>query len=114
MLKIGTWNIRGLNDLLKQKSEVLFVLTILVFWVLWRQKIRSANIQSVVSCCFTNCWLSMDNYSTGPVARIILGWDDLVFDVSPAFKSDQLMVVEVEVRNDKKRFLVSVVYGHKS
>lgn len=55
----------------------------------------------------------MDNYSTGPVARIILGWDDLVFDASPAFKSDQLMVVEVEVRNDKKRFLVSVVYGHK-
>ncbi|KAF7152597.1 hypothetical protein RHSIM_Rhsim01G0214400 [Rhododendron simsii] len=55
---------------------------------------------------------AIHNYIDGPVARIILGWDDSVFKVSIVFLSDQLIVVDVVFLEDKRNFFLSVVYSH--
>ncbi|KAG5548394.1 hypothetical protein RHGRI_013922 [Rhododendron griersonianum] len=62
--------------------------------------------------CFPHSWKAIHNYIDGPVARIILGWDDSVFKVSVVFLSDQLIVVDVVFLEDKRIFFLSVVYGH--
>lgn len=62
--------------------------------------------------CFPSSWKAVHNYSTGPVARIFLGWDSSVVEVTTLFSSNQLIVAEVKVLSDKKKFLLSVVYGH--
>ncbi|KAG5547308.1 hypothetical protein RHGRI_013103 [Rhododendron griersonianum] len=70
------------------------------------------NIRSTMAVCFPHSWKAVHNYTTGPVARIFLGWDSAVFSVSPVFTSDQIIIVEVDLIQDKRNFLLSVVYGH--
>ncbi|KAG5536812.1 hypothetical protein RHGRI_024293 [Rhododendron griersonianum] len=119
MVKVGSWNIRGLNDPLKQKEvrSVILANMFSLFGVV-ETKVRGENIQSTMAVCLphswkaVHCWKAVHNYTTGPVARIFLGWDSAVFSVSPVFTSDQLIVVEVDLIQDKRNFLLSVVYGH--
>ncbi|KAG5557737.1 hypothetical protein RHGRI_007855 [Rhododendron griersonianum] len=109
----GSWNIRGLNDPLKQKEvrSVILANKFSLFGVV-ETKVRYENIQSTMAVCFPHSWKAIHNYTTGPVARIFLGWDSAVFSVSPVFTSDQLIVVEADFIQDKRNFLLSVVYGH--
>ncbi|KAG5557277.1 hypothetical protein RHGRI_007519 [Rhododendron griersonianum] len=65
-----------------------------------------------MAVCFPHSWKAVHNFTTGPVARIFLGWDSAVFSVSPVFTSNQLIIVEVDLIQDKRNFLLSVVYGH--
>ncbi|KAG5549315.1 hypothetical protein RHGRI_014612 [Rhododendron griersonianum] len=69
------------------------------------------NIQSTMVVCFPHSWKAVHNYTTGPVARIFLGWDSAVFSVSPVFTSDQLIIVEVDLIQDEE---FSVVCGRWS
>ncbi|KAG5548467.1 hypothetical protein RHGRI_013973 [Rhododendron griersonianum] len=62
--------------------------------------------------CFPSHWLSVHNYSVGPVARIFLGWDPTVFVSSILFSSDQLIVSEFLPLDGSASFVLSVVYGH--
>ncbi|KAH7838309.1 hypothetical protein Vadar_024850 [Vaccinium darrowii] len=75
-------------------------------------KVRLENLQSTVAQCFPTGWNFMHNYNGGPVARIILGWDSGKMSVSSIFQSDQLVVVDIELLESKKKFMVSIVYGY--
>lgn len=113
MIKLGAWNIRGLNDPLKQK-EVRSLITVNKFSLMGvvETKVRLENLQSTVAQCFPMGWNFMHNYNGGPVARIILGWDSGKMSVSSIFQSDQLVVVDIELLESKKKFMVSIVYGY--
>ncbi|KAH7859912.1 hypothetical protein Vadar_007031 [Vaccinium darrowii] len=75
-------------------------------------KVTLENLQSTVAQCFPTGWNFMHNYNGGPVARIILGWDSGKMSVSSIFQSDQLVVVDIELLESKKKFMVSIVYGY--
>ncbi|KAI8531101.1 hypothetical protein RHMOL_Rhmol11G0110900 [Rhododendron molle] len=77
-------------------------------------EVRFPNIQATVTNCFPKDWLWTDNFTNGPVARILLGWDKEVFSVHLEFNSEQMLVVKVELCQGNKSFLLSVVYGHNS
>ncbi|KAI8536166.1 hypothetical protein RHMOL_Rhmol10G0235300 [Rhododendron molle] len=77
-------------------------------------KVRFSNIQATVTNCFPKDWLWMDNFTNGPVARILLSWDKDIFSVHLEFKSEQMLVVKVELCQGNKSFLLSIVYGHNS
>lgn len=115
MIKIGTWNIRGLKDPIKQK-EVRSVILAQKYSMMGvvETKVRLENIQYSVNVCFPSSWKMVHNYSIGPVARILLGWDGSVFEISTIFSSDQLLVVDVICLESRQNFLLSVVYGHNS
>lgn len=115
MVKIGAWNIRGLNDPLKQKEvrRIIFSNNFSLMGVV-ETKVRLPNIQATAHNCFPKDWLWLDNFTNGPVARILLGWDKDVFSVHLEFKSEQLLVVKVEFCHDNRSFLLSIVYGHNS
>lgn len=113
MLKIGTWNIRGLNNPLKQK-EVRSVISANKFSLMdvVETKVRDVNLQATINLCFPRDWKAIHNFNSGPVARIILGWDSSIFQLLVVFQSEQIIVVDVLVLEDKRNFLLSVVYGH--
>ncbi|KAI8531100.1 hypothetical protein RHMOL_Rhmol11G0110900 [Rhododendron molle] len=115
MVKIGAWNIRGLNDPLKQKEvrSIIFSNEFSLMGVV-ETEVRFPNIQATVTNCFPKDWLWTDNFTNGPVARILLGWDKEVFSVHLEFNSEQMLVVKVELCQGNKSFLLSVVYGHNS
>lgn len=106
MVKFGAWNIRGLNDPVKQKvvRSIVGSNKFSLMGVV-ETKVRLPNIQVTVHNCFPRNWSWMDNFTHGPVARILLEWDKDVFDVHLEFKSEQLLVVLVEGCQDKKKFL---------
>lgn len=53
MIKIGTWNIRGLNDPLKQKAVCSFVrVNRLSLFGVVETKIRSVNLPQSTARCF--------------------------------------------------------------
>ncbi|KAG5547154.1 hypothetical protein RHGRI_012990 [Rhododendron griersonianum] len=75
-------------------------------------KVKDSNISSTAKSCFPSHWLSVHNYSVGPVARIFLGWDPTIFGNSILFSSDQLIVSEFLPLDGSASFVLSVVYGH--
>lgn len=45
------------------------------------------------------------------MARILVGWDPQLLSISLVFSSPQMIVVEVEILVEHKRFFASVIYG---
>lgn len=74
-LQIGFWNMRGLNDPLKQKEVRSFVnknkLSIIG---LVEHKIKEPNFNRVF-CSMIPSWSFVHNYSHSPNGRICVGWD---------------------------------------
>lgn len=112
MIKLGAWNIRGLNDLLKQK-EVRSLILVNNFSLMGvvETKVRFENLQSTISHYFPMGWSSVHNYTSGPVTRILLGWDPLKMSITHIFHSEQIRIVDVVLLDSKKNFLLLIVYG---
>lgn len=76
MIKLGSWNIRGLNDPLKQKEvRSLIITNSFSLMGVVDTKVRVENFQLTTGHCFPMGWSYMHNCSVGPVARIFMGWD---------------------------------------
>lgn len=102
MVRFSVWNIRGLNNPLKQKEVAsFFSCHKLSLCGLVETKVRSTNLGGVVKIYFPH-----------HVARIILAWDPTLLDVSLLFNSEQMIVVRVEAMEFHKTFFLSIVYGH--
>ncbi|KAH7861825.1 hypothetical protein Vadar_031371 [Vaccinium darrowii] len=111
---IGAWNIRGLNDPLKQKEVLSFIRSQKLSLVgIVETKVRSENFDKTVRFCFPTQWASIHNGSNDRVSRIIVAWNALDVTVDIIFSSSQLVVVKV-LSADQKLFYVSFVYGHNS
>ncbi|KAH7847812.1 hypothetical protein Vadar_030492 [Vaccinium darrowii] len=110
----GAWNIRGLNDPLKQKEVLSFIRSQKLSLVgIVETKVRSENFDKTVRFCFPAPWASIHNGSNDRVSRIIVAWNALDVTVDIIFSSPQLVVVKV-LSADQKLFYVSFVYGHNS
>lgn len=116
MLKIAAWNIRGLNNPLKQKEISSFVQSQRLSLIgIVETKVRKEHLASTVSHCFPSHWLHYSNIdAVGSTARIILAWDPLVLTVSSLSLSSQMILVKVASVDCHKEFYASVIYGANS
>ncbi|KAH7842100.1 hypothetical protein Vadar_001489 [Vaccinium darrowii] len=113
--KIASWNIRGLNNPLKQKEvRSLIVSQKLSLCSVLEAKVRKGNLVAVSSRCFPLSWRVWDNAGGNDVARIVLGWDPNLLDVSLVYSSTQLLCVHVTCLSSRQVFYVSAVYGANS
>lgn len=69
-------------------------------------KVLDVNIQSTALHCFPRGWCFTHNYSSGPVARIIFGWDVTKLQVSAIQSFDQFLVMDVQILETQMAFLV--------
>lgn len=62
MIKIGTWNIRGLNNPLKQKEvrSVIFANKFSLMGVV-ETKVQDTNLQTTMDLCFPKDWKAVHN-----------------------------------------------------
>lgn len=112
MTKIGCWNIRGLNDSLKQKEVYSFIkMNRLSFFGVIETKVRMDNLDGAASRCFPFGWQYIHNLGSLSTARIIVGWHPQLLSVSLISCSPQLVTVSVEDLVEHKSFFVSIVYG---
>ncbi|KAH7840355.1 hypothetical protein Vadar_015873 [Vaccinium darrowii] len=77
-------------------------------------KVSKENLVAVSSRCFPLSWRVWDNAGGNDVARIVLGWDPNLLDVSLVYSSTQLLCVHVTCLSSRQVFYVSAVYGANS
>ncbi|KAG5560701.1 hypothetical protein RHGRI_003888 [Rhododendron griersonianum] len=65
-------------------------------------------VLATINLCFPREWKAVHNFNSGPVARIILGWDSSIFQLVVVFQSEQIIVVDVLVLEDKRIEKLSV------
>lgn len=111
MIKIAAWNIRGLNNFLKQKEIFSFLQShrLSLFGIV-ETNIRIEFMVSTIGQCFPSHWVHIFNIDVGTTARIILAWDPLVLDFSSLLVSSQMILGKVTVDEDHKEFYASVIY----
>ncbi|KAF7129874.1 hypothetical protein RHSIM_Rhsim10G0146400 [Rhododendron simsii] len=72
-------------------------------------KVRKENMSTSMLCCLPSRWEFIHNGDVGPVARIIVAWRKQGSVIREIFKSDQVILIFVEI--DMTTFLFSVIYG---
>lgn len=113
MNKIGVWNMRGLNDPLKQKEVCFFIkLHKLYLFGVVETKIRFESMSNCVSHCFPKNWLSCHNEGAQFVSRIIVGWDPHFVTASVVSSCSQEVTLEVEILACHLKFFIFMVYGY--
>lgn len=116
MLKIATWNVRGLNNPLKQKEVLSFIQSHkLNFIGVVESKVRREFLAATAARCFPLHWSHVSNIDNvvGP-SRILLAWNPLLVQVSIVFSSTQMIFAKVESVDRHAVFYASVVYAHNS
>lgn len=73
-------------------------------------KVRKENLDGVRARCFPNSWLMVDYSGAQGIARIVVGWDPSMLDVSLVYSSAQILCVQVRCLTSHKVFYASVVY----
>ncbi|XP_058203014.1 uncharacterized protein LOC131317484 [Rhododendron vialii] len=73
-------------------------------------KDRPENLRFTCSHCFPGHWSFVHNPGTSLVARIIVGWDPLVFQLDVIFSSPQIICMKATF-GDLSSIFLSVVYG---
>lgn len=112
MFSLASWNIRGLN-LSPEQKEVRQVVNqnhLSVCDVLDSH----VDLSVVYETCSKVChrWKCTSNGSfCDKGSRIILGWNDDVVDVMVLSQTNQVMLVQVNVKADNKAFFCSFVYA---
>lgn len=110
MIKLASWNVRGLNNPIKQAEIRKFIhANSLSLIGIVESKIRKENMDLSLKHCIPDGWDYVHNGNIGSVARIVVAWRKQGAVVSKLFTSDQMILLSVDI--DMKSFLVSVVYG---
>lgn len=109
--RFGAWNIRGLNDPLKQREILSFVKAHkLCLMGIVEAKVRPEYLGSTCSHCFPGHWSFVHNTGTTSVARIIVGWDPSVFQLDVIFSSPQIICMKATF-GDLSSIFLSMIYG---
>ncbi|XP_058222932.1 uncharacterized protein LOC131332652 [Rhododendron vialii] len=110
MIKIASWNIRGLNSPRKQMEIKKFIHTSRLSLIgIVETKVRQENLAVVMQKCLPSGWEFLHNIGSSSVARIIVAWDKQGPSVSLLSTSDQMMLLSVTM--EMKTFVISIVYG---
>ncbi|XP_050207366.1 uncharacterized protein LOC126656792 [Mercurialis annua] len=107
---IGTWNIRGLNDPIKQSEmKNLIVSKSLYAMGILETRVRPVNFDKVWKSCKLFKWNVINNNSFSELGRIWITYDPALIQISNITYSAQCIQCEVNWENNE--FLWSVAYG---
>ncbi len=107
----GVWNIRGLNDPMKQRFVRKFILEHnLALMGLVETKVKEVNKGGVFRA-IAKGWKVICNYSSSPRGRIWVCWDPLGVDVSLLSQNNQVIHCLVRECSGSWCCVVSFVYG---
>ena len=107
-MNVISWNVRGLNDPLKQKAIVNRIKRLKCRLVcLVETRVKENKSQSIVDRLF-NGWGMLHNYSAAYNGRIWILWDNSI-RVNLIASNDQCITCNVSY--DSKQFILSAVYG---
>ena len=110
-LQFGFWNMRGLNDPLKQREVRSFVnknnLSIIG---LVEHKIKEINFCRI-TCSMFPFWSFVHNYSHSASGRICVGWDSSIVSVDVLGQSSQAIHCLVKSVAGNLQFVATFVYG---
>lgn len=110
-LHFGFWNLRGLNDTLKQKEAKKFINNNKLSLIgLLEHKIKEVNAKRVLNFICPQ-WHFAHNYDHAPIGRIFVCWDPHKCDVNVLGKSNQHIHCEVHALHSGMRFFTTFVYG---
>lgn len=110
-LHFGCWNMRGLNDPIKQKEVRFFVnKNKLSLLGLVEHKIKESNSSRILKSMLP-FWDFAHNYTHSPNGRIIVTWDPSIVHVSVLGSSSQAIHCNVQSLSGDVQFLATVVYG---
>lgn len=110
MIKLSSWNSRGLNNPIKQGEVRKFINSHrLSLMGIVESKLRLENMVASMKKSLPAGWDYVYNIGLGSVARIIVAWDTQGPKVNVLASSDQIMLLSVMV--DSRTFALSVVYG---
>jgi len=111
MDRMGFWNVRGLNDPVKQHEikNFLFQHRFSLF-ILIETSVKPSNWQQVFkfSCLGMEC---INNYQSAVNGRIWCIWDKKKVVVRELAQSDQFIHMEVDVLANQFRFLCTAIYA---
>lgn len=88
MIKLGCWNVRGLNSPLRQKEVKEFINTRNIEMIgLLEVKVREPNCNPIINRMFKS-WVVTHNCQTNSVSRIWVAWNPNIFEGQILSSSD--------------------------
>uniref|UniRef100_A0A5B7AM54 Putative AP endonuclease/reverse transcriptase n=1 Tax=Davidia involucrata TaxID=16924 RepID=A0A5B7AM54_DAVIN len=110
MIKIVAWNIRGLNNPLKQKEVRKYARTQHPsIFCLSETKVKACNLDATFKKCFRD-WNVIHNCPPQGVCRIGVGWDPKVIKLDLLASTDQVLTCHISLLNTYS-FFGSFVYA---
>ena len=111
MVKFASWNIRGLNDPLKQREVRSFVKShALDFICLVQTRVRASNRDRIFSSLFPG-WSLFHNYEHALLRRIWICGNPAKVSIDIIYSMDQAMLCHITVLDSNISFWFSVVYA---
>ncbi|GLT38165.1 hypothetical protein SLA2020_124300 [Shorea laevis] len=111
MIYLSTWNVRSLNDPIRQVDVKKFLLSNKVqFMALLETRVKQENSSRVVQT-FSRQWGWLNNYNSHPNGRIWILWNKTDLRVTEVIQTEQLLHVEVCSAVGDVKFLCTIVYA---
>jgi hypothetical protein len=113
-IHFGFWNLRGLNDPLKQREAKNWVINNKLSLIgLLEHKIKEPKVSRVVNTVLPQ-WSFVSNHSSSPMGRLLICWNPLVFNVQVLSQSSQFIHCQVQSCNGQFSFEATFIYGATS
>ena len=110
-MNLGSWNVRGLNKRSHQKEVIHFILQNKISLVgLLETKVKSMNFDKITRKINKN-WRWDSNLSHHGNGRIIIGWDNNIWDLQVCSASAQHISCKVKFLENNVSFMVTFVYA---
>jgi hypothetical protein len=111
---IGCWNVRGLNQPLKQHGIYEFLIKNKVdIMGLLETKLNQQALDRMMANKFKH-WMEIDNFHTHQGGRIVIMWDPQKYDIQMLECCSQVIHCEIFSKCTKEKFHLSCVYGHNN
>ena len=111
MIKLAAWNIRRLNDPLKQKELSTFVRVhcLSVVYIL-ETRVRNQNRDRIFNSILPG-WSLHHNYEHALLGRIWVCWNPGVVKIVDVLCSEQTILCYITVLKDNSSFFYSAIYA---
>lgn len=110
-LHFGCWNMRGLNDPIKQKEVTSFVRkNNMSLFGLLEHKIKDAKLSKIIDSMFPS-WSVVHNSAIAPNGRICVVWDPSILNLSVERQSSQSIHCSIQPVSGGTKFMATFVYG---
>ncbi|KAK1266030.1 hypothetical protein QJS04_geneDACA002566 [Acorus gramineus] len=114
MIDMCIWNVRGLNNRVKQLEVKRFLdQRQPTIFALLETKVNSLNME-LVKCSLRRDFSLLTNNSPTSAGRIWVLWDPEVVHIRPVISNDQFLHCEVTSNVQPMKWLISVVYASNS